>query len=72
MRRFRVAPVIDVGLHHATGTINVVTIETGAMLFVLTDDVKATNRSAVPFAATGYPRCRAYIPPAVKIGFLRT
>jgi hypothetical protein len=55
MRRFGSAPAVDVRLHHPARTINIVSIKTGAMVFVLADDVKVSNRSAVPFASTGYP-----------------
>ena len=40
------------------------------MIFVLTDDLKAANRSAVSFASTGYARRRGSLPCAVEIGFL--
>src|SRR5438876_1156902 len=70
MRRSAVTPAIDVGLHDPTRVINVVTIETGAMIFVLTDDLKAANRSAVSFSATGYAGRRGSIPSAVEIDFL--
>src|SRR5439155_19310808 len=68
--RFARAPAIDVGLHDPARVINVVTIETGAMIFVLTDDLKATSRSEVSFSATGYAGRRGSIPSAVAIGFL--
>ena len=70
MRRFGVAPSIDVGLHDATRIVNIVAIETGAMIFVLTDDLKTANRSAVSFPATGYAGRRSSITSAVEIGFL--
>jgi len=70
MRRSAVTPAIDVGLHDPARVINVVTIETGAMIFVLTDDLKATNRSAVSFATTGYAGRRSSITSAIEIGFL--
>src|SRR4029434_20483 len=70
MRRFRVTPSIDVTFHHATRIINVVTIETGAMIFVLMDDLEVTNRRAISFTTTGYARCSGSIPPSVEIGFL--
>jgi len=70
MRRSAVTPAIDVGLHDPARVINVVTIETGAMICVLTDDLKATNWSPVSFSAAWYPRRRSSIIPAVEIGFL--
>src|SRR6266568_403899 len=70
VRRSAVTPAIDVGLHDPIRVINVVTIEAGAMIFVLTDDLKATSRSAVSFSATGYAGRRGSIPSAVEIGFL--
>src|SRR5438477_5724276 len=70
MRRSVGTPAIDVGLHDPARVINVITIETGAMIFVFTDDLKATNRSAVSLSATGYPGRRGSIPSAVEIGFL--
>src|SRR5438876_9646542 len=70
MRRSAVTPAIDVGLHDPARVINVITIETGAMIFVLADDLKATNRSAVSFSATGYAGRRRSISSAVEIGFL--
>src|SRR5258707_10626618 len=70
MRRLAVTPAVDIGLHDMAGVINVVTINTGAMIFVLTDDLKAANRSAVSFASTGYARRRSSMPCAVEIGFL--
>jgi hypothetical protein len=56
MRRFGVTPDIDVGLHDPARIINVVTIDTGAMIFVLTDDLKPANRGAVALTTTGYTR----------------
>jgi hypothetical protein len=70
MRRFTVAPAIDVGLHDVPRVVNIIAINTGAMLFVLTDDVKAAKRGAIPFATTGYSRRRGSTPSVVKIGFL--
>src|SRR5437016_4899881 len=70
MRRSAVTPAIDVGLHDPVRVINVVTIETRAMIFVLTDDLKAANRSAVSFSAARYAGRRGSIPSAVEIGFL--
>src|SRR5438128_5780594 len=70
MRRFGVAPSIDVGLHDATRIVNIVAIETGAMIFVLTNDLKTANRSAVTFTTTGYAGRRSSITTAVEIGFL--
>src|SRR5438034_7022459 len=70
MRRSAVTPAIDVGLHDFARGVNVVPIETGAMIFVLTDDLKATNRSAVAFSTAGYAGRRGSIPSAVEIGFL--
>ena len=71
MRRSAVAPAVDVGLHDPAPVINVVAIETGAVIFIFADDLKATNRRAVSFAATGYPGRRGYVPSAVEIRFLR-
>jgi hypothetical protein len=51
MRRSAVTPAIDVGLYDVARVINIVTIETGTMIFVLTDDLKVTSRSAVSFSA---------------------
>src|SRR6266478_4070854 len=70
MRRSAVTPAIDVGLHDPARVINVITIETRAMIFVLADHLKATNRSAVSFSATGYAGRRGSIPCTVEIGFL--
>src|SRR6266478_5096081 len=70
VRRSAVTPAIDVGLHDPTRVINVVTIEAGAMIFVLTDDLKATNRSAVSFPATGNAGRRSSVTCAIEIGFL--
>jgi hypothetical protein len=50
--------------------INAITIQTGAMMFVLTNDLKATNRSAVSFPATGYAGRRSSVTCAIEIGFL--
>src|SRR5437879_13637415 len=63
-------PAIDVGLHDPARVINVITIETGAMIFVFTDDLKATNRSAVSFSTAGYPGRRGAVLSSVEIGFL--
>ena len=71
MGRFRVTPGIDVSSHDPTGIINVVAVETGTMILVLTHYVKTTDWSAVSFASTGYPRGRGSIPSTVEIGFLR-
>jgi hypothetical protein len=70
MRRSAVTPAIDVGLHDLARVINVVTIETGAMTFVLTEDLKATDRSAVSFSTAGYAGRRSSIASAVEMGFL--
>ena len=71
MRRFGVTPRVDVGLHDSVRVVDVVTIETGAMILVLADHLKATNGSAISFATAGYARRRGSIPSAIKIGFLR-
>ena len=71
MGRFGVTPGVDIGLHDSARVIDVVTIETGSMILVLANHLKATNRSAVSFATTGYARRRGSIPSAIKIGFLR-
>src|SRR5437773_12379245 len=70
MRRSAVTPAIDVGLHDPARVINVITIETRAMIFVFTDDLKATNRSAVSFSTAGYPGRRGTVLSSVEIGFL--
>ncbi len=70
MRRPAVTPAIDVGPHDPARVINVVTIDAGPMIFVLTDDLKAPNRSAISFSAAGYAGRRSSIPCAVEIGFL--
>src|SRR6266496_3391257 len=70
MRRSAVTPAVDVGLHDFARGINVITIETGAMIFVFTDDLKATNRSAVSFSTAGYPGRRGSVLSSVEIGFL--
>jgi len=70
MRRLRITPHIDVGLNNTARVIHVVSIKTGAMSFVLADNLKATNRCAVPFATTGYARRRSFVPSTVEIGFL--
>jgi hypothetical protein len=72
MRRFGVAPVVYVRLHDPAGVINIVAVNTGAMIYILTEDLKATNRSAVPFATTGYARRCSSMSCAIKIGFLRS
>jgi len=46
-----VTPAIDVGFHDLARGINIITIETGAMIFVLANDLKATSRSAISFSA---------------------
>src|SRR5438132_5586876 len=70
MRRSAVTPAIDGGLHDPPRVINVVTIDTGAMIFVLTDDLKATNRGAISFSSAGYTGRRSPITCAVEEGFL--
>ena len=65
-----VTPAVDVGLHDPARVINVVTIETGAMICIFTDDLKATNRSAVSFATTGNAGRRSSITSSVEIRFL--
>jgi hypothetical protein len=65
-----VTAAIDVGFHDPPRVINIVTIETGAMISVFTDDVKATNRSAVSFATAGYAGRRSSITGSVEIRFL--
>lgn len=54
MRRFGIAPDIDVAFHYAARVIDVVTINARAMVFVLPDDLKPTNRCTVSFPTTGY------------------
>ena len=56
MRRFGVEPAINIGFCDMAQIINVITINTGAMSFVLTDNLKSANRSAVSFPTTGYAR----------------
>jgi len=70
MLRSAFTPAIDVGLHDPARVINVVTIETGAMIFVLTNDLKATSRSAVSFATAGYAGRRSSMTCAINIRFL--
>ena len=70
MRRSAVTPAIDVGLNDPARVINVVTIETGAMICVFADNLKATNRSAVSFATTGYAGRRSSMTSSVEIRFL--
>src|SRR5438874_9379723 len=70
MRRSAVTPAVDVGLHDPARVINVVTIETGAMIFVFPDDLKATNRSAISFSTAGYAGGRGSVVSSVEIGFL--
>jgi hypothetical protein len=70
MRRSAVTSAIDVGLHDPARVIDVVTIQAGVMIFVLTDHLKATNRSAVSFATTGYAGRRSSITSSVEIRFL--
>src|SRR5207237_10758004 len=70
MRRSEVTPAIDVGFHDPARVVDVVTIETGAMICVFADNVKATNRSAVAFATTGYAGRRSSITSPVEIRFL--
>jgi hypothetical protein len=70
MERSAVTPAVDVGFHDPARVVNVVTIETGTMIFVLTDHPEATDRSAVPFATAGYAGRRSSITSAVEIGFL--
>jgi hypothetical protein len=71
MRRSAVTPAIDVGFHDPARVINVIAIETGAMIFVFTEDPKATDRSAVSFPTTRYTGRRDSVLPAVELGFLR-
>src|SRR5438552_14927740 len=40
------------------------------MIFVFTDDLKATNRSAVSFSTAGYPGRRGSVLFPIEIGFL--
>ena len=70
MRRSAVTVAIDVGFHDPARVINIVTIETGAMICIFTDDLKATNRSAVSFATAGYAGRRSSITFSVEIRFL--
>jgi hypothetical protein len=51
MRRSAVTPAVDVGFHDAARVINVVTIEAGAMILVLTNDLKTTSGGTVSFSA---------------------
>src|SRR5262249_20771649 len=70
MLRFGVTPRIHVGLHHSARIINIVTIDAGPIIFVLTDNLKATNGRAVSFATTRYPRRCTPIRSTIEIGFL--
>ena len=65
MRRSAVTSAIYVGLHHVAGIINVVTVNIGAMIFVLTNDLKPANGRAVSFTTTGYARRRSSMAAAV-------
>ena len=69
MRRFRVTPAVNVGLHDFTRGVNVVAIYAGAVIFVLTDDLERANRSAVSFSTAGYPGRRSLLL-SVQVGFL--
>jgi hypothetical protein len=70
MPRFGVTPAINIGFHDVARVINIVTINAGAMIFVLTEDLKATNWGSIPFATTGYARRSGSMSSAVEIGFL--
>jgi len=70
MRWFGVTPAIDVGFHDSARIINVVPIDTGAMIFVLANDLEVTCGCAVAFPTTGYAGRRGYIPRPGDIGFL--
>src|SRR5207247_2882496 len=70
MRRSAVLPAIDVCLNDPARGINVVTIKTGAMSFVLTDDLKATNRRAISFSAAGNAGRRSSVTSTVEVSFL--
>ena len=71
MRRAAVASAIDVGLNDSARGINVVAVETGAMIDIFAGDPKATDRSPVSLSTTRYPGRRDPVAPAIKIGFLR-
>jgi hypothetical protein len=70
IRWFAVTPDIDVGLHNPPGSINVVAIDAGAMILIFTDNLKATNRSAVSFSTAGYPGGGSSVLSPVEIGLL--
>src|SRR5437867_1799598 len=70
VRRFLVTPDIDVRLHDLPRAINVVAIDTRAMIFVFADDFKATSWSAISFPTAGYPGFSGSIPSAIEVGFL--
>ena len=70
MWRLAVAPAIDIRFDDTARVVNVVTIDTGAMILVLARDLKATNRSVISFATAGYAGRRGYIPRPVDISFL--
>src|SRR5262245_43570995 len=70
MWRAAVAPAIDVGLHDSARGINVVAVETGAMVDVFAGDPEATGRSAISFSTARYPGGRDPVAPTIKISFL--
>ena len=51
MRGSVITPAIDISLNDVARVINIVTVDTGAMILVLTDDLKVTSRSTVSFSA---------------------
>ena len=72
MWRPAIASAIDVGFHNLTVRTNIIAIDTRSMVFVLANDVKATNRGAISFAATRYSGRCGSVSSAIEISFLST
>src|SRR5256714_9271941 len=69
-RRFAVFPAVDVGFHNPAGIIDVIAVETGAMIDVFPNNVEATDRGAVSFAAAGNARRSRAMFTAIQVGLL--
>jgi hypothetical protein len=52
-RRFRMLSHIDVGLHNAPGMVNVIAIQTRAMILALADHFEPAGRGIVTFTTGG-------------------
>jgi hypothetical protein len=52
---------IHIRTNDSSASVNIVSVQSGAMINVLSNDAEAPRRCAIPLAASGYPRRRHFI-----------